>query len=457
MNKLEIKAELEEQILSCMLSEPENIPYIYQRIKAEDLTEFNRELFNALIEIDYSKTKDSISIIMQMTLKKIDNWKLEDLIQLENKAVSFDSLSYNQILQRFMDIVFSEKVENYLKEKLKEASENINGLDLLTELVNEFNTELSKLQNFKDDKPYSVKTVIEEIENEISNKGIESYKTKNIPSFNNSTSGLLPSNLIGIAGSYKSGKTTFGLNLIIDFARQGIPCGFFSLELSEKELNRKILGNLAEIQYEKLREPRKLSENEKQKLVKLYKENLEEKKDFPLYISDKRMTEIEIKNKCKYWKDRFGIKIIAVDYLGYINSKKRFDTRERELSYYSEFMKGLAKELEITVILLAQLNRSGKQNPGTENLAESIALARDCDYLFIIYNPLEIGLKDMDGIKFNENHFIVKLDTSRHTKNKKSFVLSLSDTGEFLEIATEYNNKYQSETNLKPSKEFFEI
>jgi len=442
MNKLEIKSEIEIQILSCMLHEPENIPFIYQRIKPEDFSKINRELFEALTEIDCSKVKDSITLVLKLSDKNLENWKLQNIDILQRKGISLESLIYNQILERFADIEFSLKTESFLSTKLKEAKGNINGLDLLSDLADECNNEIAKVQNFKEDKPFSVQKVIEDIENEMSNKKITSYSTKDIPSFNNSTGGIKPSNLIGIAGSYKSGKTTFGLNLIIDFVKQNIPCGFFSLELSESELNRKILAMLSDIEYEKLREPKKLSDNEKQDLIRLYHSSIEQKKDFPLYISDKRMTEYEIRNKAKYWKDRHGIKIIAVDYIGYIQSKKKFDTRERELSHYSEFMKGLAKELELTVILLAQLNRSGKQNPGTENLAESIALARDCDFLFTIFNPTEIGMKSNNGFNFKENNFVVKLDTSRHTKNKRNFVLSLSDSGSFTEIATEYNNDF---------------
>jgi replicative DNA helicase len=343
--------------------------------------------------------------------------------------------------------MFSLKAEGFLSTKLKEAKESITGLDILSDLVDDCNSEISKVKNFKEETPFSVMTVIDEIESELNNKKITSFTVKNIPSFNSSTSGIKPTNLIGIAGSYKSGKTTFGLNLILDFVKQGIPCGFFSLELSESELHRKILGMLSDLEYEKLREPKKLLETERRVLLKLYNETLTQKKDFPLFISDRRMTEIEIKNKAKYWRDRHGIKIIAVDYIGYIKSNKKFDTRERELTYYSEFMKGLAKELDLTVILLAQLNRSGKLNPGTENLAESIALARDCDFLFTIFNPVEIGMKSNNGFNFSDNNFIVKLDTSRHTKHKNSFVLSLSDSGKFTEIETEYDNSYMSHAN----------
>ena len=436
MNKLQIKTELEKTILSCMLNEPGSISFIYQRVKPEDFAENNRQLFDALIGLDIS---NSDMFIINLSSQKIGNWNFNELYELKAKNTNLDSLIYNSVLERFSDIIFSLKAEDFLKTKLEDAKVNINGLDMLSDLVDECNNEIAKVQNFKEDKSYNVRTVISEIEDELSSKKITSYTTANIPSFNNATGGIMPSNLIGIAGSYKSGKTTFGLNLILDFVKQNIPCGFFSLELSEKELNRKILAMLSNVPYEKLREPKKLTDAEKQALVKLYGDY---KKNFPLYITDKRMTEIEIKNKSKYWRDRYGVKIILIDYIGYIQSKKRFETRERELSHYSEFMKGMAKELDIPVIALAQLNRQGKQSPGTENLAESIALARDCDFLFTIFNPLEIGIKSSNGFTFNENNFIVKLDTSRHTKNKSSFVLELNENGNFKEMVSEFDNRY---------------
>lgn len=113
--------------------------------------------------------------------------------------------------------------------KLVDAKESIYGLDILTDLVNDCNNEISKIQNFKVDKPYNIGKVVWDIEDELNNKTVNSFTTKSLPSFNSSTGGISPSDLIGIAGSYKSGKTTFGLNLVTDFVKQGIPCGFFSL------------------------------------------------------------------------------------------------------------------------------------------------------------------------------------------------------------------------------------
>ena len=436
MNKIEIKKELEEIILSTMLNEPESVPVISQKIKQEDLSKDNESLFENILALS---TADPLMRVLDLSKENIPGWDLASLSNLSNNN-SWEQLVYNKVIEKFYDINFSLKVDSFLQKTLKKNENAINGFDTLVDIQDEIEQLIKKTENFIEDRNFSEKIpdIFREIENELSSKNSNSYTVKNIPSFNSSTGGIRPSNLIGIAGSFKSGKTTLGLNLMVDFAKQKIPCGIFSLELSETEINRKILGMLSDVPYERLREPKKLSQDETMKLINFQK-NLDE---LPLYITDKPMNEFEIRQKAKYWKDRFGVKIICVDYIGYVKSKRRFESREREMTYYSEFLKSLAKELSISIIALAQLNRTGKLKPVTENLAESIALARDCDFLFITYNPFELGMKN-NKITYTESHFFVKLATSRHTKYKKQFLLELKDNGNFVEVATEYQNDYQ--------------
>ena len=446
MDKIKIKKELELLILGVMIHEPDSVPFICQRIKAEDMSKENSLLFEKILSL---KISDSVMRVLDLSKENIPGWNLLALDGLP-KDNSLDKLIMNQVFERFYDVNFSLKVDSFLKQSQKENENNINGLDTLAELQHEIELLQKTTDNFIEDKNFTDKLpdIFSEIEKELHSRNIGSYTVNNIPSFNTATSGIRPSNLIGIAGSFKSGKTTLGLNLLVDFAKQNIPCGIFSLELSEVELNRKILGMLSGVPYELLREPKKLTETENKKLIQ-YKKKA---KELPLYSADKPMSEIDIRQKAKYWHDRFGVKIIAVDYLGYIRSKRKFETREREMSYYSEFLKSLAKELNICVIALAQLNRTGKLNPSTENLAESIALARDCDFLFITYNPFELGMQKSNGITFTESHFFVKLDTTRHTKFKKQFLLNLNDDGNFIEVATEYANDYQESIPVELTK-----
>ena len=76
------------------------------------------------------------------------------------------------------------------------------------------------------------------------------------------------------------------------------------------------------------------------------------KNQLPIYINDRPLTEVEIKQKIKYWRDRFNVKVVCIDYLGLIQSRTKFTSREREMTYYSEFLKLTAKELDIVILIL---------------------------------------------------------------------------------------------------------
>lgn len=436
----ELKNELELQVLSVMINDPQIIPNVHQIMTAEDFSIENRELFIRITEL--SNINDKFGLIIELSKMKINGWGIKELSELQSKGNEFslERLYFNNVFQQLKDIRIANELSNLLKKKISELNNDTCGLDKAIELRSEIDEIIKTTENLKDDKSFSenLPAILSSIEDEMKPDSKSSITLKNFPSFNNATGGLKVSNLVGIAGTYKSGKTTFGLNIILDIVKQGVPCGFFSLELSQEELNKKLLGMLSRVEYENLREPKKLDEKSKDKISKLYSDNAK----LPLYTSDKIMTEYELKNKTRYWKERFGIKAICIDYLGYIRSNKKFDNREREMSYYSGFLKQLAKELDIVVIVLAQLNRQGRKEPSTEYLAESIALARDCDFLFIIYNPVEIGINKDQNIEYNESHFLVKLDTTRHTRFKKQFLLSMNDDSNFVEIATEYDNDY---------------
>ncbi|MCZ2223867.1 MAG: AAA family ATPase [Chitinophagales bacterium] len=447
----QIKNELELQVLSVMLNDPESIPAIMHRVKADDFSNDNKFLFLKVIEL--SSIKDSINLIIQLSKANIQEWTLSELNKLQSKGNEFslERLYFNKVFEQIKDIATAERVKSICKAKLNTLKTDSRGLDAAIELKSEIEEVIKGIEVVRDDKSFSdnLPDILEMIEGELNSTKNNSISVQNLPSFNNATGGLRVSNLLGIAGAYKSGKTTLGLNIILDLAKQNIPCGFFSLELSEDELNRKILGMLSKVEYENLRDPKKLDDNAKNKIDSLFKKKLL----LPLYTSDKLMTEQELKAKARYWKERFGVKVICIDYLGYIRSNKKFDTREREMSYYSGFLKQVAKELDIVVIVLAQLNRQGRKEATTENLAESIALARDCDFLFITFNPLVMGIKKDKNIEYNESHFIVKLDTTRHTRFKKQFLLKMNDDGNFIEIATEYDNEYLNAL-MKEQEEF---
>lgn len=435
--RISSKKELEKIIISVMLNDINSIEYLSRMISVDDISKDNQELYTKILESYVKETDKDLFIINLM--QDINSEKINSLRNLEFSP-TLEYIVKNQIIYRFKDICFSLEVETFLKKNLAAIKTDFHGLDILHTLNKETQDLINSLDNLKEEKSLSQKfsEIAEIYKARRTSNSNEFFNIRNIPSFNTATSGIVPSNLITIAGFTGQGKTFLATNMIMDLAKQNIPTGFISLEQSESEISDRLIGILTGVSSNKLRSPKKLTDLELQKISfeSLSKNNL------PIYVNDRPLTEIEIKSKIKYWKDRFNVKVVCIDYIGLMQSKTKFTSRERELAYYSEFLKLTAKELNVIIIILSQLNRAGKERPTIDNLAESIGLARDSDFLFTIYKPLEAGLKkDENGNQFDENNFILRCEKNRHNKNKKQILLKMKDSGELIELATEYDKQ----------------
>lgn len=437
MKKQIYKTELEKIILAVMLNDLNSIEYISRVISVNDISQEHRELFIKLLNLYINETDQNIielNLIKDFGAKKIHSLKNRDFI------TSLEYLLKNNIIYQFKDVCYSLEIESSLKRSLEFVKNDFNGLETLEALNKEVQDLLNSKENHKEDKSLTQKfsEIAEDYKARINNNYSDLYNIRNLPSFNTATGGIVPTNLITIAGFTGQGKTFLALNMILDLAKQKIPAGFISLEQSESEINDRLIGILTGVSSNKLRRPKSLNESE---LNKISFQALS-KFDLPIYVNDRPL--IEIKNKIKYWKDRFNVKVICIDYIGLMQSKTKFTSRERELAYYSEFLKITAKELDVIIIILSQLNRAGKERPNIDNLAESIGLARDSDFLFTIFKPLEAGLtKDDNGNKFDESTFVLKCEKNRHNKNKKQLLLKLRESGEFVEITRTYDRLLQ--------------
>jgi hypothetical protein len=165
--------------------------------------------------------------------------------------------------------------------------------------------------------------------------------------------------------------------------------------------------------------------------------------DFPLSIHDRIINDIELKSIIMKWKEKFNTRIIVLDYVGLLESSRKFENREKEMSSLSRELKKIAKETETLIIALAQLNREGLSNPDISKLAESIGLARDSDFLFTVYKPVNLGLKGnatSEGVyNYSENNYVLKLDSSRHTSAGDNILLEMNNAGVLSEIIATFD------------------
>ena len=214
------------------------------------------------------------------------------------------------------------------------------------------------------------------------------------------TSGWQRSDLIIVAARPSMGKTAFVLsmarNICVDHSR---PVAFFSLEMSSIQLvNRLIIGE-TQLSSDKIRTGR--LENYEWEQLQYKIKDLEQA---PLYVDDTPAISIfEFRAKCRRLKQKYDVQAVVIDYLQLMTGSKDSGSREQEVSNISRSLKSVAKELDIPIIALSQLNRSvemrsGNKRPQLSDLRESGAIEQDADLVIFIHRPEYYGLDvDDDG------------------------------------------------------------
>ncbi|HRR40703.1 MAG TPA: replicative DNA helicase, partial [Syntrophales bacterium] len=200
------------------------------------------------------------------------------------------------------------------------------------------------------------------------------------------TSGLQRSDLIIIAGRPSMGKTAFALNIAQRAAiESGIPVAIFSLEMSKEQLAFRMLSSEAMVDSQRLRRGYP-GETDWPKLTTAAGRLAEA----PIYIDDTAaISVLEMKAKARRLKAESGLGLLIVDYLQLMRAGGSRDSREQEISEISRSLKALAKELNIPVVALSQLNRQVEQRtnrrPQMADLRESGAIEQDADVIMFLY------------------------------------------------------------------------
>ncbi|WP_051047350.1 replicative DNA helicase [Nocardia asiatica] len=180
--------------------------------------------------------------------------------------------------------------------------------------------------------------------------------------------------------------------LALDFTRSAaikhkLPSVFFSLEMSRSELTMRLLSAEAGIRLADMRKGQ-MSDQDWARLAR----KMGELDDVPLFIDDSaNLTMTEIRAKARRLKLRHGLKFMVVDYLQLLTSGKKVESRQQEVSEFSRNLKLLAKELEIPVVAISQLNRGPEQRqdklPMVSDLRESGSLEQDSDLVILLHRP----------------------------------------------------------------------
>ena len=217
------------------------------------------------------------------------------------------------------------------------------------------------------------------------------------------TLGWQPSDFIIIAGRPSMGKTAFVLTMARNMAvEHKIPVAFFSLEMSSVQLIRRLMVSETGLESDKIRGGRKMAPYEWEQLNM----GIDKLSNAPLYIDETPSLSIyEFRSKARRLVSLMGVKVIIIDYLQLMTGPPEMRSmRELEVSTISRSLKSIAKELDVPVIALSQMNRfvelrtNREKRPQLSDLRESGALEQDADLVIFIHRPEKMGLtQDVSG------------------------------------------------------------
>ncbi|MDR1714710.1 MAG: replicative DNA helicase [Prevotella sp.] len=440
--------ELEEAILGALMLEKDAYSLVSDILKPDSFYDTIHQIIYRVI-VDLAVRQAPIDMLTVVEQLKKDG-ELETvggpvyIAQLTEKVASAAHIEFHAriIAQKYLArelIAFSSTITN-------KAFDETSDVD---DLMQEAESKLFEISqgNVKKDVT-QINPVIKEALNllEIAAnrpEGLSGLQTGFTP-LDKITSGWQNSDLVIIAARPAMGKTAFVLSMAKNMAvSYGYPVALFSLEMSNVQLVNRLIVNTCEIPGEKIKNGQLLPYEWEQldfKIKELY--------DAPLYIDDTpSLSVFELRTKARRLVREHGIKMIIIDYLQLMNaSGMNYGSREQEVSMISRSLKGLAKELNIPIIALSQLNRGVEGRAGAEgkrpqlsDLRESGAIEQDADMVCFIHRPEYYKILEDD--KGNSLIGLAEIIIAKHRNGATGDVLLRfkSEFARFQNIDDDYN------------------
>lgn len=383
--------EAEQSVLGAVLLENEAINNVLEILATNDFySEAHRRIFSAILELS-EKNEPSDLITLSNILKD------------KNQLDSVGGVSY---LATLVDNVPSAANIAYYSRIVKEKAILRGLIGAATEIITKsYDTTGSDIENVLDEAEHAIFEIsenkikpafhpIKEIIKDSFRTIEELYEKKELVTgvptgfekVDDITSGLQKSDLIIIAGRPSMGKTAFALNIAQHVAiERGTSVALFSLEMAKEQLAIRMLSSEAKVDSQRLRKGF-LGETDWPKLTTAAGRLSEA----AIFIDDTpAITVLEMKAKARRLKAETGLGLIMLDYLQLMRGSRFSDSREQEISEISRSLKALAKELNVPVVAISQLNRKVEdrtnKRPQLADLRESGAIEQDADVIAFIY------------------------------------------------------------------------
>lgn len=393
--------DMEEAVLGAMMLDRNAIHQVIELLKPDTFYHDAHQLIYQAIKnlVDRTQPVDILTVTAELrqmgTLDSVGGAYY--ITRLTNRVSSAAHIEYHAhaVVQKYLQRELIRVSGEILKNAFEETAD-------VFELLDDAEQKLFSIKDSNIKKTYvdirtafknTVKTLEQIKENEAGLTGIPS----GIMSLDRITGGWQKTDLIIIAARPSQGKTalalTFALNMSVRF---DMGVGIFSLEMSTHQLVCRLISQQSNIPIEVVKQ-NKMGESHWQRINK----HCVKLTDSNIFIDDTpAITVFDLRAKARRLVHNHDVKMIVVDYLQLMRGDKSIKNREQEISYISRNLKGLAKDLDIPVIALAQLSREVEKAPNKRpllsHLRESGAIEQDADIVGFIYRPDYYGIKEVE-------------------------------------------------------------
>ena len=391
--------EAEQSVLGAMMLSSDAIRTVIPICREEDFyREANRKLYKAITSLDDRKEPVDV-ITLSNELKRMGDFEtiggINTLTTLVDRVPTAANAEYYANIVKEKSA--ARKLISAATQVVSDAySDNVPIKELLDSAEHRIfeATELRESKDFA-----SIKDLIGNSYEYVNNLSEQQMHITGVPTgfydLDDLTAGLQPSEMIVIGARPSMGKTSLALNIAqhacmgTNELKKKVPVGFFSIEMTAKQLALRLLCSVARIDLKKARSGY-LSDSDRGRLVNVTGQFYDTK----LFIDDtSSISVLDLKAKARRLKREFGIGLLIIDYLQLIQAGIRVDNREQEIAYISRQLKALAKDLDIPVVVLSQLSRPQKgqeeKRPVLSDLRESGAIEQDADVVIFIHRETE--------------------------------------------------------------------
>jgi replicative DNA helicase len=402
--------DIEKSVLGCLALGKAD--YVIKLSENDFYNQANQQIFRAIKHLFEQKKEIDIITLSDELKPQIDN-SLEMVCGLESYVATTENINHyisslKQYTLRREIIKSADRAKDIALNKSYD-----NPIEMKNDILQLFDIEIYSRQKDDNSLYAIIMRTVQDIEDKYNSNTEDKYFT-GFYDLDKLTAGLHPEELTILAARPGVGKTAYALQMMLQMAKKGIHSLFVSREMSQMQIAKRILANIATIDGQKLRLCKTLTDSD---WAKIGYSVANEIGQLPIELNDKLSSVQEIRAYCRELKTSGKLDLLIVDYLQLCKSLKKVDNRTQEVADISRQLKEISLEFGIPVVALSQLTREGSKagrEPELHDLRESGSLEQDADNVIFLHVP--------DGTDETQDCFDIKVIVGKQRNGATGYI-----------------------------------